>query len=161
MEETFALADGREVTVRWVNGPPYLSVAETKTSKARREAAAAAASEAAVPPAAKPKLTGLFRDNPKTPEGKYLVLRRDGTVPPWPSFVLGGADPHAAVALRAYADSIANDPDADTQFVARLRQWADEMDGWRRDHGPGDPTRGPHRKDALWVVELMRRGLSA
>jgi hypothetical protein len=109
----------------------------------------------------KPRLTGLFRDNAKTPEGKYLVLRRDGTVPPWPSFVLGGADPHAPVALRAYADSIANDPDADTEFVARLRQWADEMDGWRREHGPGDPTRGPHRKDAPWVVELMRRGLSA
>jgi hypothetical protein len=154
LEETFFLADGRDLTVRWVNGPPYLSVTETKASVARREAAS-------VHPADKPKLTGLFRDNPKTPEGKYLVLRRDGTVPPWPSFVLGGADPHAAVALRAYADSIANDPDADTEFVARLRQWADEMDGWRKDHGPGDPTRGQHRKDVPWVVEMMRQGLSA
>lgn len=39
----------------------------------------------------KPKLKGLVRDNPETPEGKYLVKRRDGTVPPWPHFVLGGA----------------------------------------------------------------------
>lgn len=28
----------------------------------------------------KQPLTGLVRDNPKTPEGKYLVKRRDGTV---------------------------------------------------------------------------------
>ena len=54
----------------------------------------------------KKPLTGLFRDNPATPEGKYLVKRRDGTVVEWPSFVLGARDPHAAAALRAYADSV-------------------------------------------------------
>lgn len=40
----------------------------------------------------KKPLTGLFRDNPETPEGKYLVKRRDGTVVEWPSFVLGARD---------------------------------------------------------------------
>lgn len=34
-------------------------------------------------------VSGLWRNNPETPEGKYLVKRRDGTVPEWPSFVLG------------------------------------------------------------------------
>jgi len=69
----------------------------------------------------KPRIVGLVRDNPETSEGKYLVKRRDGSVPPWPSFVLGGSDPHAAVALRAYADSIAQDPDCYPDFPKRLR----------------------------------------
>jgi len=50
----------------------------------------------------KPILYGLVRDNPKTPEGKYLVKRRDGTVVEWPSFVLGARDPASAPALRAW-----------------------------------------------------------
>ena len=36
-------------------------------------------------------------------EGKYLVVRRDGTVPSWPHFVIGGHDPAGPVALIAYA----------------------------------------------------------
>src|SRR4051812_30943918 len=95
----------------------------------------------------KKKLTGLFRENPATPEGKYLVKRRDGSVPPWPSFVLGGADPHAEKALRAYADSCATDPDIDPLFVAAVRRWADEYARYREEHGAGDPGMGPHRQD--------------
>jgi hypothetical protein len=30
------------------------------------------------------QLTGLFRDDAATPEGKYLVKRRDGSVVEWP-----------------------------------------------------------------------------
>jgi len=37
----------------------------------------------------KPLIHGLWRDDPATPEGKYLVKRRDGTVVEWPSFTLG------------------------------------------------------------------------
>lgn len=109
----------------------------------------------------KKKLTGLFRDQPGTPEGKYLVKRRDGTVPPWPSFVLGGADPHAAVALRAYADSCAQDPAIDSGFVAALRRWADEYDYYRATHGEGDPGMGVHRPDDPATVAQMRKGRSA
>lgn len=47
----------------------------------------------------------LWRKSPETPEGKYLVKRRDGTIPEWPNFVLGAKDPAAPAALRAYADS--------------------------------------------------------
>ena len=109
----------------------------------------------------KKKLTCLFRERPDTPEGKYLVKRRDGTVPPWPSFVLGGADPHAPVALRAYADSCEQDPDIDPGFVAAVRRWADEYDIWRVEHGEGDPGMGPHRVDDPETVAEMRKGMSA
>lgn len=52
----------------------------------------------------KKPLTGLFRDDPATPEGKYLVKRRDGTVMTKPNFVLVATDPLAIAALRAYAE---------------------------------------------------------
>lgn len=107
------------------------------------------------------KLTGLVRDDPRTPEGKYLVVRRDGTVVEWPSFVLGARDPHAAVALRAYADSIARDPDCHPDFPARLRWLADEFDRYRAEHGDGDPTRGIHRQDDPATIAKMREGWSA
>lgn len=106
-------------------------------------------------------LRGLFRDNPATPEGKYLVKRRDGTVPPWPSFVLGGADPHAPVALRAYADSIEKGGKAHPDFIKRVREWADEYDRWRLEHGEGDPENGHHRKDDPATIAEMRLGKSA
>ncbi len=109
----------------------------------------------------KPRLAGLFRDDPKSSEGKYLVKRRDGTVVEWPSFVLGARDPHAAVALRAYADSIAQDPDVHPDVPARLRRLADEFDAYRKAHGDGDPTRGRHRKDDPATIAEMRKGMSA
>ena len=46
---------------------------------------------------------GLWRNNPETPEGKYLVKRRDGTIPEWPYFVMGAADGASPDALREYA----------------------------------------------------------
>jgi hypothetical protein len=106
----------------------------------------------------KPKITSLFRDNPETPEGKYLVKRRDGTVVEWPSFVLGARDPHAEVALRAYAESIASDPDCDIRFSERLIALADEFSEYRKLHGNGDPTRGKHRNDDPSTIEEMRSG---
>lgn len=109
----------------------------------------------------KKPLTGLFRDNPETPEGKYLVKRRDGTVPPWPSFVLGGADPHAEIALRAYADSAATDPNIDPGWIAAIRRWADEFARYRVEHGEGDPGMGRHRKDDPEILAEMRKGRSA
>lgn len=54
-------------------------------------------------------LAGLWRKNPETPEGKYLIKRRDGTVPEWPSLVLGAKDPAAPAAINAYADAAFGD----------------------------------------------------
>lgn len=109
----------------------------------------------------KPKLTALMRDHPETPEGKYLVKRRDGTVVEWPHFVLGGRDPHAAVALRAYAASIEKDPDCDPGLVAAILRMADDFDAYRAEHGAGDPTRGRHRQDDPATIAEMRKGHSA
>ena len=115
----------------------------------------------------KPTLLTLTRDHAGTPEGKYLIQRRDGTVPPWPSFVLGGADPVAAVALRAYATEIDRllrcDPvvaqglGLTGEFAQAVSRWADEFDRWRLEHGSGDPGKGPHRKDDSAIIALMDR----
>lgn len=112
-------------------------------------------------PDEKPKLTGPFRDNPETPEGKYLVKRRDGSVVEWPLFVLGARDPHAEMALRAYANSASTDPDMTSEFVDRLYQLADEFAAYRRANGTGDPGRGRHRTDDPETVSEMRSGRSA
>lgn len=109
----------------------------------------------------KPKLKGLVRDNPATPEGKYLVKRRDGTVPVWPHFVLAAADPHSPAAIRAYANSIQHDPDCDPAFAVRLFEMADEFEAWRQKNGTGDPTRGLHRKDDPATIAEMKKGHSA
>ena len=121
--------------------------------------------------AEKKPLTGLFRDNPETPEGKYLVKRRDGTVVEWPSFVLGARDPVAAVALRAYAKEvrrlIRDEPQEammlglTREFADRLSLEADSWDDFRDTHGSGDPGMGRHRRDDPATIAEMRKGRSA
>lgn len=122
-------------------------------------------------PGDKPKMRGLFRDNPETPEGKYLVCRRDGSVVEWPSFVLGARDPMAAAALRAYAAHgmriLYDDPaqaerlGLTREFLIRIFALADEFDAYRAQHGEGDPGRGRHRKDDPATIAKMRLGRSA
>jgi hypothetical protein len=122
----------------------------------------------------KKALTGLFRDDPATPEGKYLVKRRDGTVVEWPSFVLGARDEFAEIALRAYADAVEakiNNAFADDAaaakaaltrgWVAALRRMADVFRDYRLYHGDGDPGMGRHRKDDPATIAEMRKGHSA
>jgi hypothetical protein len=108
----------------------------------------------------KPILNSLWRDNPATPEGKYLVKRRDGSVPEWPSFVIGARDPAAPAALRAYADA-AGALQMPPGFVASVRRLADEFETYRLKHGRGDPERGKHRVDDPAIVEEMRKGMSS
>lgn len=99
---------------------------------------------------------GIVKDSKN---GKYLVLRRDGTIPEWPYFVLGAKDPAAPVAIRAYADACER-LDMDPQYVADLRRMADEFTEFRR-NGPGkkgDPDAPPHRKDDEMVVKAMDGG---
>lgn len=107
----------------------------------------------------KPKLKKLFRYDSETSEGKYLVKRRDGTIVEWPSFVLGARDPHAEVALRAYAQSISKDPDCDVSLAESILSLADEFKTYRKLYGNGDPTRGKHRvDDSATIAEMKNKG---
>lgn len=88
-------------------------------------------------------------------EGKFLVVRRDGTVPEWPHFVLGARDPAAPTALRAYADQheiLGTDP----EYVLSLRELAGDFERYRAKEGSGDPEAPPHRKDDPNVIAAMR-----
>ena len=101
---------------------------------------------------------GLWRRNPSTPEGKYLVKRRDGPIPEWPSFVLGAKDPAVPAALLAYADE-AEKIGFNAQYVADVRWLAHEFNIYRLEEGPGDPDRGRHRKDDPATIAEMRKGM--
>lgn len=109
----------------------------------------------------KKQLTGLFRDQPETPEGKYLVKRRDGTVPPWPSFVLGGADPMVPATLRFYAVWGFILRHFNWSMLKALWRFAGVMKKWRKENHTGDPGMGKHRKDDPATVAEMRKGWSA
>lgn len=91
-------------------------------------------------------------------EGKFLVVRRDGTVPNWPHFVLGARDPASVPALNAYADA-AEKLGLDPAFVASVRELAADFLAYRYEHGDGDPDSGPHRDDNRDVILAMRRQL--
>lgn len=95
------------------------------------------------------------------PEGKYLVVRRDGTIPTWPHFVLGGDDENSPASLRAYADE-GEKNGLDPEYVASVRELADEYEtraiAIANGTMPGkpDPDAPPHRKDNPAVVAMMR-----
>jgi hypothetical protein len=105
-------------------------------------------------------MAGLWRNNPDTKEGKYLVKRRDGTVPRWPWFVLGAADPAAPVALRAYADE-AERLGMDPVYVADVRAMASGFEEWWFNNDAGDPDAPRHRVDDPATVAEMRLGRGA
>jgi hypothetical protein len=92
--------------------------------------------------------------------GKFLVLRRDGTVPSWPAFVLGARDPCAPAALRAYAAE-AGKVGMDPAFVEDIRVLASEFEQYLKEHGEGDPDAPPHRKDLPIIIEMMKLGKGA
>jgi hypothetical protein len=100
---------------------------------------------------------GLWRRDPQTPEGKYLVKRRDGTIPEWPSFVLGARDPAAPVALRAYADECRR-LGMNEKYCEDIIRLAFEFIQYRLQYGDGDPDRGRHRKDDPQTIAEMRQG---
>lgn len=108
----------------------------------------------------KKPLAGLWRENPDTPEGKYLVKRRDGTVVEWPNFVMGAKDPASPAGLRAYADK-AEELGMNAEYVAGVRRLADQFEVFPQTHGYGDPDRGKHRTDDPTTVAEMRKGGSA
>lgn len=105
-------------------------------------------------------LTGLWRNNPETPEGKYLVKRRDGTVVDWPNFVIGAKDPAAPAALRAYA-AAGRLAGFNAGFCDDVEALADQFEQYRQERGAGDPDRGRHRVDDPKTISEMRHGGSA
>lgn len=97
-------------------------------------------------------------------EGKYLVVRRDGTIPKWPHFVIGGADPAARAALLAYAAE-ARRLQMDEDFCSSVEELADAFAMFglqaRQDTATlgtkgADPDAGPHRKDNPAIIAMMR-----
>jgi hypothetical protein len=88
-------------------------------------------------------------------EGKFLVVRRDGTIPAWPHFVLGAREPAAPAAIAAYAME-AKRLGLDPAFVTSLYELASDFEKYRLEHGEGDPDAAPHRKDADDVIAAMR-----
>ena len=97
----------------------------------------------------------IWRESETHREGKFLVVRRDGTSPHWPHFVLGARDPFAAKALRYYS-GIAQDGGFDREYCESIRRLADAFDAYRADQGDGDPEAQPHRKDDPDVISVMR-----
>lgn len=105
---------------------------------------------------------GLWRFDNRAgkPEGKYLLVRRDGSIPEWPFFPMGAKDPAASAGLRAYADK-AEELGFYPPYVSDVRRLADEFDAYLAEHGAGDPDRGPHRDDNPSIIAQMRLGKSA
>lgn len=88
-------------------------------------------------------------------EGKFLVVRRDGTVPHWPHFVLGARDPATPYALRQYAN-MAQKLGYDQAYCDSIYELAADFDLYREQEGNGDPEAPPHRVDHPDVIRAMR-----
>lgn len=97
-------------------------------------------------------------------EGKYLVVRRDGTIPAWPHFVIAAADPSAPAALNAYAKN-ADIRGLDPEYTDSIRELAIDFGRYAErhrlkaeegQHKAADPDQGPHRIDNPAVIEMMR-----
>ncbi len=108
-------------------------------------------------------MSGLWRYDPKLKGGKYLVIRRDGTLPKWPYIVLGAADPAASNALLAYAE-MAQKLGYDPKYITDVRKLADEFSRYLRTHMPGEPDVKWEKSsddDCEFVIKLLENMNSA
>lgn len=87
-------------------------------------------------------------------EGKFLVVRRDGSIPHWPHFVLGARDPAVPATLRYYALQCENFG-YDKEYVDSIMDLANDFEAYRAAQGLGDPDAAPHRVDDPLIVDLM------
>jgi hypothetical protein len=92
-------------------------------------------------------------------EGKFLVVRRDGTVQKWPHFVLGARDPYVAHTLRFYASLCGDNLLDGREYADSLLELADDFDLYRAEDLDGDPLAGPHRTDDAAIILAMRHEL--
>ncbi len=97
----------------------------------------------------------LWTNSKEAPEGKFLVVRRDGSVPSWPHFVMGARDPAVPAALRVYAER-AKTFGFDSHFADDVKNLAEEFEDYRMEFGQGDPDASPHRRDDPAVIRVMR-----
>jgi hypothetical protein len=88
-------------------------------------------------------------------EGKFLVVRRDGTIPDWPHFVMGARDPAVPAALIAYSED-ARAEGMDPAFSLSVYELAHDFRAYRAAHGDGDPDAPPHRTDLPLAIAMMR-----
>lgn len=100
-------------------------------------------------------MADLVRNNPATPEGKYLVTRRDGTIPEWPFFVIGAQDPIAPWALRVYA-LVAFLLRYDKAYCLGVWRLARQFAQYRKEHGTNDPSAPPTNPDDPATVLKMK-----
>lgn len=103
-------------------------------------------------------MAGIWQINDERKD-KYLVLRRDNTMPDWPWLVLGAADPAVPHAIRALADE-SQRLGMDDEYVADLRRLADKFVRWRLSHATGDPDAPPHRVDDPSVIARLNEKAS-
>ena len=95
--------------------------------------------------------------------GKFLVLRRDGSVPDWSWFVLGAADRAAPEALYAYADAVRVpmcsvevwDYSRDVYKIGEAFA-KERIEREKTGKKKGDPEAGKHRTDDPLVIALMK-----
>lgn len=102
-------------------------------------------------------MAGVWEHDKAIVGGKYLVQRRDGTVPDWPWFVMGGRDRAAPWAMRAYA-VFAFLFGMDWAYVRGTWKRAAEFAAYRKANGTGDPDAPRHRKDDPEVIAKMAGG---
>jgi hypothetical protein len=88
---------------------------------------------------------------------KYLVIRRDNTVPDWPYLVMSAADPAVPFALTAYAAE-AFRRGMDAEYVADIMNLAGSFEEWRQMHTTGDPDAPAHRPNDPEVVSRIKAG---
>jgi hypothetical protein len=88
---------------------------------------------------------------------KFLVVRRDGTVPDWPYLVMGARDPYVPEAIRRYAE-VAQAGGEDDDYVNDLYRLANSFEEYRQEHGAGDPAASAHREDDPSVVGRIKAG---
>lgn len=88
-------------------------------------------------------------------EGKFLVVRRDGSVPHWPHFVLGARDLVVYDTMKFYAKA-ARAAGYETEYCDSIEELASDFFHYRQKHGDGDPEAPPHRKDDPVVIAAMR-----
>jgi len=105
-------------------------------------------------------MTGLWSNNPETPEGKYpILLRRDGSPVLVPYFPILLHDPCASAALRAYADKAA-ELGMDPVFVSDIRIKAGESlilaKKAKSNPKPPDPDAPRHRVDDPAILAWAR-----
>lgn len=103
-------------------------------------------------------MAGLWQFEPQIVGGKYLVQRRDGSYPTWPFLVLGGRDPAAPIAVRAYAEEAAQFG-FDPRFCKDVIRLASDFEEYGKSHGFGSPDapRPDGFEEDPGIVAIMER----